>query len=129
MEGQIPARIKAQRLKLAMAEQLKVARDISASFIGREMTVLAEAQARPGEGPAAAAVSPEHGLVRSSSVPGEWSRPGPGGRGRLWIARSQADAPGIDGRVYVRGRLAAGAFASVRIIRHTDYDLLAVPAA
>jgi ribosomal protein S12 methylthiotransferase len=126
MEGQIPARVRARRQKLAMAEQLQVAREISASFVGREMAVLVEGEARPGDGPAAAISSWEHGLIRSPSAPEEWNRAG--GRGRVWIARSQADAPGIDGRVYVRGRLPAGAFARVKIIGHTDYDLMAVPA-
>ena len=88
--------------------------------------VLVEGEARPGDGPAAAISSWEHGLIRSPSAPEEWNRAG--GRGRVWIARSQADAPGIDGRVYVRGRLPAGAFARVKIIGHTDYDLMAVPA-
>jgi ribosomal protein S12 methylthiotransferase len=127
MEGQIPARVKARRQKLAMAEQLEVAREISASFVGREMTVLIEGEARPGDGPVAGVSSWEHGLIRSSAAPEEWSRPG--GRGRLWIARSQADAPEIDGRVYVRGRLPPGTFARVKIVGHTDYDLMAVPAA
>ena len=35
MEGQIPARVKRLRQRLAMTEQLKVAREISASFVGR----------------------------------------------------------------------------------------------
>jgi ribosomal protein S12 methylthiotransferase len=129
MAGQIPARLKAQRQKLAMAEQLKVAREIAASFVGREMTVLIEAEVRPGDGPAAGVSSWEHGLIRSASGPGEWNRPGPGRRGRWLIARSQADAPDIDGRVYVRGKLPLGTFARVKIIGHTDYDLMAEPAA
>ena len=42
--------------------------------------------------------------------------------------RTEADAPDIDGRVYVRGNLAPGEFANVKIISHTDYDLIAEPA-
>jgi hypothetical protein len=49
------------------------------------------------------------------------------GSQRYWVARSQADAPDIDGRVYVRGEAAAGEFARVKIIGHTDYDLIAEP--
>ena len=41
------------------------------------------------------------------------------------IARGEADAPDIDGRVYVRGSFKAGAFANVKIVGHTDYDLIA----
>jgi ribosomal protein S12 methylthiotransferase len=44
------------------------------------------------------------------------------------MARGEADAPDIDGRVYVRGPLPFGQFAQVRIVGHTDYDLLAQPA-
>jgi ribosomal protein S12 methylthiotransferase len=128
MERQIPARVKKERQKRAMAEQLKVARGIAASFVGREMTVLIEGSAKPGDLPAAAISSWEHGLVRSSAAPGKAMQPDPAGTGRLWIARSHADAPGIDGRVYVRGKLPPGAFATVNIIGHTDYDLIAEPA-
>ncbi len=40
-------------------------------------------------------------------------------------ARSEADAPDIDGRVYVQGMRPAGEFAQVRVVGHTDYDLIA----
>jgi ribosomal protein S12 methylthiotransferase len=47
------------------------------------------------------------------------------GDGAYWLARGEADAPDIDGRVYVRGDATAGAFARVKVIGHTDYDLIA----
>jgi ribosomal protein S12 methylthiotransferase len=43
------------------------------------------------------------------------------------VARGEADAPDIDGRVYVRGDLPAGEFAKVKITGHRNYDLLALP--
>jgi ribosomal protein S12 methylthiotransferase len=43
------------------------------------------------------------------------------------VARSEADAPDIDGRVYVSRALPVGEFAAVRINGHEAYDLLAVP--
>ena len=43
------------------------------------------------------------------------------------VARGEADAPDIDGRVYVPRELPVGSFASVRINSHHDYDLLALP--
>ena len=43
------------------------------------------------------------------------------------VGRGEADAPDIDGRVYVRGKLPIGSFAKVKIIGHTDYDLIAEP--
>jgi ribosomal protein S12 methylthiotransferase len=48
-------------------------------------------------------------------------------RGRYVLCRGEADAPDIDGRVYVRGRLTPGSFAHVKVIGHTDYDLIAEP--
>jgi ribosomal protein S12 methylthiotransferase len=43
------------------------------------------------------------------------------------VARGEADAPDIDGRVYVPRELGVGAFATVTINGHHDYDLLALP--
>jgi len=44
------------------------------------------------------------------------------------VARGEADAPDIDGRVYVPRELSVGHFAWVTINAHHDYDLLALPA-
>jgi ribosomal protein S12 methylthiotransferase len=44
------------------------------------------------------------------------------------VARSEADAPDIDGRVYVPRDLPVGEFASVTVTGSRDYDLLALPA-
>jgi ribosomal protein S12 methylthiotransferase len=43
------------------------------------------------------------------------------------VARGEADAPDIDGRVYVPRELAVGEFARVKITGCHDYDLLALP--
>jgi ribosomal protein S12 methylthiotransferase len=43
------------------------------------------------------------------------------------VARGEADAPDIDGRVYVPRDLPVGTFAWVAINGHHDYDLLALP--
>ena len=45
----------------------------------------------------------------------------------IWSRRGEADAPDIDGRVYIRGKLPIGEFAQVKVIGHTDYDLIAEP--
>jgi ribosomal protein S12 methylthiotransferase len=87
------------------------------------MTVLVEGKAGPGDLPAANISSWEHGLIRSASALGQANA---GHRAdEFLVARSQADAPDIDGRVYVAGNAAVGQFARVRIIGHTDYDLVA----
>jgi ribosomal protein S12 methylthiotransferase len=122
MDGQIPDRVKARRRELAMAEQHRIARDVSNSFVGRTIRVLIEKEATAKELQNARVSSWEHGLIRErDSKPSEL-------RGRYRVGRGEADAPDIDGRVYVRGKLAAGEFAAVKIIGHTDYDLIAEPA-
>jgi ribosomal protein S12 methylthiotransferase len=44
------------------------------------------------------------------------------------VARADADAPDIDGRVYVPRELPVGEFAQVAVTGFHDYDLLALPA-
>ena len=43
------------------------------------------------------------------------------------VARGEADAPDIDGRIYVPRELAVGEFVNVAITGYQDYDLLALP--
>jgi ribosomal protein S12 methylthiotransferase len=43
------------------------------------------------------------------------------------VARGEADAPDIDGRVYVPKTLSVGQFVNVAITGYHDYDLLALP--
>jgi ribosomal protein S12 methylthiotransferase len=125
MEAQIPDAIKKRRQKLAMSEQLKIARAISKSFVGQEMEVLVEREAHWRDLPKDNIRSWEHGLIRSTAA--DTVNPKTARRGAYLIARAQADAPDIDGRVYIRGKLKVGEFARVKITAHTDYDLLAEP--
>jgi len=119
MANQISEKVKKKRRELAMAEQLKVARGISQSFVGREIPVLVEKSARGEE--LQNISSWEHGLIRNQSANSQPLR------GTYLIARGEADAPDIDGRIYIRGKLPVGEFARVKIIGHTDYDLIAEP--
>jgi len=122
MQGQIPDKIKKQRRDLAMAMQHKVAVQVSESFVGRTLKVLVEGKANLKQLRSANLSSWEHGLLRDKKTPNsQLSTP------NYLIARGEADAPDIDGRVYVRGRLPLGEFAPVKIIDHTDYDLIAEP--
>ena len=121
MAAQVPDNVKRRRRDLAMAAQHEVALQVARSFVGRTLTVLVEANAGPKDLESARIDSWEHGLMR-----------GPGHRvaplkGPCLVARGEADAPDIDGRVYVRGQLPLGRFAQVRIIGHTDYDLIGEP--
>jgi ribosomal protein S12 methylthiotransferase len=124
MTGQIPDKVKQKRREQAMAAQHKVAVGISENFVGRTIKVLVEGEANAKQLTAANVSSWEHGLVRekdSSHLP-------PATRHFL-VGRGEADAPDIDGRVYIRGKLAIGQFAQVKIVGHTDYDLTAEPVA
>lgn len=121
MANQIPEKVKKKRRERAMAEQLKVSRDLGASCLGREMRVLVEKQAAAEDLLQSNVSSWEHGLIRNArSVAGQELR------GRYFVGRGEADAPDIDGRVYIQGaKLPLGQFARVKIIGHTDYDLIA----
>ena len=125
MAGQIPDKIKKRRRELAMAAQHKIARRVSESFVGREIKVLVEGQANAKQLQAANVSSWEHGLLREAEIKNsKLSRPA--GQNYI-VARGEADAPDIDGRVYIRSNLPIGNFARVKIIAHTDYDLIAEP--
>src|SRR6185436_20504090 len=102
-----PERLKQERRQRAMAEQHAVARAVSESFVGRTLKVLIEGNANAGQLEQAKVASWEHGFIREPSGTG----PNMGG-GTYSVARGEADAPDIDGRVYLRGRLAPGRFAT-----------------
>jgi len=122
MAGQLPERVKCKRRDLAMAAQHEIAVAVSESFVGRTLKVLVEKAATAKELERARISSWEHGLIRDAGeVAPEL------GRGHFLVARGEADAPDIDGRIFVRGRLPVGEFAQVKIVGHTDYDLIARP--
>jgi ribosomal protein S12 methylthiotransferase len=121
MAGQIPDKVKQRRREQAMAAQHAVAVEVAESFVGRTVRVLVENEASAKELAAARLSSWEHGLIRGKDE--HVARL----RGKYLVARGEADAPDIDGRVYVRGRLSLGEFAQVKVIGHTDYDLIAEP--
>jgi ribosomal protein S12 methylthiotransferase len=121
MAGQIPDRVKEKRRAAAMAAQHEVAVKVAESFVGRTIKVLIEKEASARELKTARISSWEHGLIRGEDEQISQLK------GRYLVGRGEADAPDIDGRVYVRGQLAAGEFAQARVIGHTDYDLIAEP--
>ncbi len=122
MTGQVAAKVRQRRRDQAMAEQHRIARELAAASVDREITVLPEGPANDRQLRAANVFNWEHGFIREPP-----DAESPLGNRRYCVARSEADAPDIDGRVYVRGKLPAGEFARVRILGHTDYDLIAEP--
>jgi ribosomal protein S12 methylthiotransferase len=125
MEKQVPPATRQKRRQLAMAAQHAVARSVSEAFVGRTLQVLVEGEASAKDLQKANVSSWEHGLIRETDTGSNAL----GSRGRYLIARGEADAPDIDGRVYLRGKLPVSEFARVKIIGHTDYDLIAEAAA
>ncbi|MBI1178378.1 30S ribosomal protein S12 methylthiotransferase RimO [bacterium] len=121
MARQVSDKVKQKRRELAMAEQHQVARAVSESFVGRTIRVLVEGEASARELQKANVSSWEHGLIRELDESSQRLK------GRFLIARGEADAPDIDGRVYIRGDVPLGKFAKVKIVGHTDYDLIAEP--
>jgi len=122
MAGQIPDKIKQKRRELAMAAQHKIARQVSEKFVGREIKVLVEGTAEEAQLHSANVSSWEHGLIREPAIQNSKLK-----TQNYLVARGEADAPDIDGRIYVRGLLPVGEFAQVKVIGHTDYDLIAEP--
>jgi len=122
MAGQIPDRIKKQRRDRAMKAQHKIAVGVAEAFVGRTLKVLVERKASAKDIRSAQLHSWEHGLIRGAD------RNDTGLKGEYLVARGEADAPDIDGRVYIRGDLPLGDFSTVKIVGHTDYDLIAEPA-
>ena len=122
MAGQVPAKVKQRRREQAMSAQHPVAVAVSGSFVGRILNVLVEGAARAPQLQAANLNSWEHGESRAAATPNSRAP-----TRDYFVARGEADAPDIDGRVYVRGKLPVGEFARVRVIGHTDYDLIAEP--
>lgn len=121
MAGQVPEKTKARRRQRAMAAQHEVAVKVAEAFVGRRLRVLVEQTATAGELRKARVSSWEHGLVRGTDEHASALR------GKYLVARGEADAPDIDGRVYVHGELPSGSFADVKVVAHTDYDLIAQP--
>lgn len=122
MTGQVPLRVRHRRREQLMAAQQAVARDIARAYVGRTLKVLVDQNAGGQPAGPAEALSGEHGLSRDAAS----SLPCPRCPGGV-VARSEADAPDIDGRVYIRARLPIGQFAQVRVVGHSDYDLFAEP--
>jgi ribosomal protein S12 methylthiotransferase len=121
MTSQLTDKVKQKRREQAMATQHEVAVQVAESFVGRTIKVLVEGEANAKQLQAANVSSWEHGLMRDADEHTAQLK------GRYLLARGEADAPDIDGRVYIRGKLPIGEFAKVKVIGHTDYDLIAEP--
>tara|TARA_B100001971_G_scaffold204269_1_gene220244 strand:+ start:1006 stop:2523 length:1518 start_codon:yes stop_codon:yes gene_type:complete len=120
MRGQIPDKVKEARCAAVMAEQKKITRAHGKAKVGCKLSVLAEKPATNIDLEEADVRSRGHGLARDDQ-----RKRAEFNTAEYTIARSETDAPDIDGRVYVQGKLPLGDFYWVRIVGCTDYDLIA----
>jgi len=93
LDGQIDPQLMQDRYDILMQTQLTVAEEISASYVGKTLTVLVDGYDSVAE---------------------------------VYYARSYADAPDVDGKVYFKSprKLNTGAFIDVKITEAVDYDLV-----
>ncbi len=124
MRGQVSDAVKKERCAIAMAEQKRISRALNKAKVGSKLNVLAERLATEGDLKGADVRSWEHGLIRDDAKKSARKNPKLDAA-QYTLARAEADAPDIDGRVYVQGELPLGDFSWVRVIGHTDYDLIA----
>lgn len=123
MANQIPDTIKKKRQDILMAEQRKISRSICSAKVGKVLKVLVEGVVDSDELKESGVFSSEHGFTRESNAIPDFIKQNK----QLFVARSQFDAPDIDGRIYIAGKAPIGKFINVKIIGYSDYDLLAVP--
>lgn len=122
MSNQITEQVKEERREAVMGAQREVMRSHNQAQVGKIIKVLTESEASAEELQKASVSSWEHGLLRRGEESENLPLEGP-----FWVARGEADAPDIDGRVYVKGKVEVGQFAKVKVVGATDYDLIATP--
>jgi len=123
LPGHLAARVKRARAAQLMRVQRTISRGVLESYTGRVIKVLVEG--RRSAKFDRDVIDWEHGLARQ--LRGHVSKPD---ASELFVARSEADAPEIDGVVFVHSpkkTLSVGEFVWVKVTGHTDYDLIAEP--
>ncbi len=98
-ENQIPEKIKQERFDILMKAQQKIAKELNSKFMREEIEVLIDAED-----------------IDSKSKKGE----------NIYLARTYADAPEVDGMVYVhtKKKRQPGEFVKVKIFDTLEYDLV-----
>jgi ribosomal protein S12 methylthiotransferase len=101
MKGQVPEKTKKSRLDTLMKDQQAISTDIQRSFVGRTLKVLIEEK------------KGNFGLKTQDD------------NDKIYIGRSEYDAPDVDGVVFVRSKtpLKIGDFVRVKITEAYEYDL------
>ena len=105
MPGQVPEAVKRRRLESLMLLQQEIAEELNRQFLGKELEVLVEEN--PGT----------QYLIRQESVLCP----------QVYLGRTYADAPEVDGQVFLRSprKLAPGQFVQAKVVDTYEYDLVA----
>jgi len=145
MKHQVPEKIKKSRLDTLMQDQQVISREIQQSFVGRTLKVLIEEEEKEKNprviaSPKGVAI-PERTTnsikiassfasltPRNDTLTYDVKGIGPfdtPGSSKIYIGRSEFDAPDVDGVVYVRSKkaLKSGDFVQVKITDAYEYDL------
>lgn len=122
MESQIHGNTKKRRARQLMEVQQKVSAQYGESQLGKVIRVLPEKLASASEFQMAQIHSWEHGHLRGQSQ--QTSTIELDENELFMVCRGHADAPDIDGRIYVpAGEIVEGEFIDVTITGYSDYDL------
>jgi len=101
LPDQVPAEVKQERYRRAMAVQQRISLARNQAQVGKTLEVLIES----------------HGEMNGRPTDGRHKRP-------VSLGRSYRDAPEVDGLVVVPGALPIGQMAQVRITAALEYDLM-----
>jgi len=113
MPGQVPDELKKQRLDRLMRLQREISEEKNRAWLGRRVEVLVEEPETVRGEP----VEPRTGPLALRHAQGE----------RFYLGRTYADAPEVDGQVYLKAApgVRAGSFVQARVTDTYEYDLVA----
>jgi ribosomal protein S12 methylthiotransferase len=115
LDDHLPPEVGQARRNRLLALQQEISRDWNRAQLGRRMEVIIDSEF-PGQD--------EGGTASSASGPRARGRTS---RLRPYLGRTYADAPEIDGAVYVTGKgLVPGQIVACEIVEARDYDLIGV---
>jgi len=112
MPDQIDEEVKMQRLDEIMALQQEIAFDLGERRVGKTCYVMVEGRVTED-------------MADEPDQLYDWTGPDDGEEGDVYVCRTYADAPGVDGYLFLRSaeRLMTGDFVQVRVTGANEYDL------
>jgi len=121
MEGQVPPKIRRLRQRELLRRQRRISAERNQRMIGQTIWVLTEGPVEPTVWKRQVQMFRREQPQRDRRRP--WIQVDPSS---VTVSRSTADAPEVDGRVYLLDKLPPGQFVPVKILGASDYDLVGV---